>query len=93
MADVTSPPIQQPQPAVPLPGFAAGLPIPGQPVIPGQIPPIPAAVPGEPTPAAASEENACETLYIQNLNEKVKPQGAFVCSFESTSNHTRGADL
>lgn len=74
MADLTPPPIQQPQPAVPLPSFAAGPPIPGQTGVPGQVPPASAGAPGQPTPAAASEENACETLYIQNLNEKVKPQ-------------------
>jgi len=71
MADPTALPIQQPQPAVPPPGFVTGQPIPGQPVIPGQAPAAAAgAVPGQ-TPA--TEENACETLYIQNLNEKVKP--------------------
>ncbi len=29
----------------------------------------------EAPPPQESDENACETLYIQNLNEKIKPDG------------------
>ena len=42
----------------------------------------PTAMPGlvattEQPPAAAEQEYACETLYIQNLNEKIKTDGKF----------------
>lgn len=83
MDEPSLPQIQQPQPGIPPPSFVSGPPIPGQvPVIPGQEPVISGqapvtgapAVPGQ-TPVA--EENPCETLYIQNLNEKVKPQGVY----------------
>jgi len=33
-------------------------------------------------PVMVIDENPCETLYIQNLNEKVKPQGVFLLSFQ-----------
>lgn len=81
MEDLSSVPIQQPQPSHPLSGFIPEPPVPGQtPVIPGQQPVIPGQTSAtEALPASdqtsALEENACETLYIQNLNEKVKPQG------------------
>ena len=44
--------------------------------------PLSGLVPGPPASDSAMvvEENPCETLYIQNLNEKVKPQGVF-CPF------------
>ncbi|KAJ3574354.1 hypothetical protein NP233_g1820 [Leucocoprinus birnbaumii] len=79
MTDSTGPQIQQPQPSVPAPGFVSGPPIPGQtPVIPGQEPVLPGqpttGVPTVPSETPAVEESPCETLYIQNLNEKVKPQ-------------------
>ncbi|KXN83331.1 hypothetical protein AN958_01567 [Leucoagaricus sp. SymC.cos] len=80
MEDANPPQIQQPQPGLPPPGFVAGPPVPGQvPVIPGQQPVIPGQAPATSDPLVpdqtpATEENACETLYIQNLNEKVKPQ-------------------
>lgn len=80
MGDSAGPQIQQPQPGLPPPGFVPGPPVPGQsPVIPGQQPAIPGqtpttGVPPVPGQTPATEENACETLYIQNLNEKVKPQ-------------------
>lgn len=89
MDDPATPQIQQPQPGLPPPDFVPGPPIPGQvPVIPGQQSVVPgqhSVIPEQPsttdappvTPAV--EENACETLYIQNLNEKVKPTGAFTC--------------
>lgn len=87
MDDSTSPQIQQPQPGLPPPGFVPGPPIPGQvPVIPGQQSVVQPAIPGQTSSADAppatdqapvAEENACETLYIQNLNEKVKPTGVF----------------
>jgi U2 small nuclear ribonucleoprotein B'' len=40
-------------------------------------PPFEAPVVEGQTPVV--EENPCETLYIQNLNEKVKPEGACLC--------------
>ncbi|KAF9443560.1 RNA-binding domain-containing protein [Macrolepiota fuliginosa MF-IS2] len=73
MAEPSPPPIQQPQPGLPSLGFVAGQTpvIPGQqPVVPGQQPFVPPAT----EQALSGEENVCETLYIQNLNEKVKPQ-------------------
>ena len=36
-----------------------------------------APVPMEAPPEPAELENACETLYIQNLNEKIKPEGLY----------------
>jgi len=44
--------------------------------------PLSGLVPGPPASDSVMvvEENPCETLYIQNLNEKVKPQGVF-CPF------------
>jgi len=43
---------------------------------------VPASDPTPPVPAVlVVEENPCETLYIQNLNEKVKPQGLFCLLF------------
>jgi hypothetical protein len=78
MAEPSPPPsIQQPQPSLPQPAFA----VPGQaPAIPGQVPADTTAtgtpvVDGQTPVVAVVEENPCETLYIQNLNEKVKPQG------------------
>jgi len=44
-----------------------------QPVAAEAAPVVPAA----PAPPR-EEEHACETLYIQNLNEKVKPEGVFL---------------
>ena len=41
----------------------------------------PNGTPAQPTPAG--EEYACETLYIQNLNEKIKPDG--ICQLASNS--------
>ncbi|XP_006453829.1 hypothetical protein AGABI2DRAFT_189187 [Agaricus bisporus var. bisporus H97] len=81
MAEPSPPPIQQPQPSLPQPAFVPGGQIvPGQPppAIPGQGPmdttPTGPAVDGQTPVVVAVEENPCETLYIQNLNEKVKPQ-------------------
>ncbi|KAF7784912.1 hypothetical protein Agabi119p4_1077 [Agaricus bisporus var. burnettii] len=81
MAEPSPPPIQQPQPSLPQPAFVpGGQMVPGQPppAIPGQGPmdttPTAPAVDGQTPVVVAVEENPCETLYIQNLNEKVKPQ-------------------
>jgi len=84
MEDLTSVPVQQPQPGHLLSGLAPGLPlVPGQtPIVPGETPVTEGAAspPSDPTPMVV-DENPCETLYIQNLNEKVKPQGLFVAVF------------
>ncbi|EKM84383.1 hypothetical protein AGABI1DRAFT_110905 [Agaricus bisporus var. burnettii JB137-S8] len=81
MAEPSPPPIQQPQPSLPQPAFVpGGQMVPGQPppAIPGQGPmdttPTAPAVDGQTPVVVAVEEKPCETLYIQNLNEKVKPQ-------------------
>ena len=61
MAEISAPPMaMDPMQGVPT-NIVAPAPIPGQ---------TPAAVPGAATPA--QEETATETLYIQNLNEKIK---------------------
>lgn len=71
--------IQQPQPGHPPPSFVPG---PTDSVLPPNVPPQ-AAPPQSATDVAMAppEDNACETLYIQNLNEKVKPQGMFLFNF------------
>lgn len=87
MAEPSPPPIQQPQPSLPQPAFVpGGQMVPGQPPppIPGQGPmdttPTAPAIDGQTPVVVAVEENPCETLYIQNLNEKVKPQGTrYLC--------------
>ena len=40
----------------------------------------------EPSSAPPEDEYSCETLYIQNLNEKIKPEGLFniFTSYKST---------
>ena len=32
----------------------------------------------EPSSAPPEDEYSCETLYIQNLNEKIKPEGSLL---------------
>lgn len=59
--------------------MAAVAPIPAVPVdspdvtMQNPVPPIPGQEPQPPQP----QETASETLYIQNLNEKIKIDGAF----------------
>ncbi|KAH9854419.1 RNA-binding domain-containing protein [Lenzites betulinus] len=69
MADIAAPSIMQDGVQGVLPVIAAPAPLAGAPMpIPGMVPP-PAAAPAAPPPV---EETATETLYIQNLNEKIK---------------------
>lgn len=63
MADQTQDIIATPPP--PCPELAHSAPVLA---IPGQTPVL---------PGAAATENTCETLYIQNLNENIKPEGTF----------------
>lgn len=41
----------------------------------GPVPTVEGQTPVLPVPAPEDEQVACETLYIQNLNEKIKPEG------------------
>lgn len=68
MADLSSPPVlQDPMQGIP-PPIAAPAPVAGAPIpLAGMA--VPPAGAAQPPPA---EEQATETLYIQNLNEKIK---------------------
>lgn len=43
---------------------------------PTPVAPIGTSETQPPQPLQQQDEHACETLYIQNLNEKIKPDGA-----------------
>jgi hypothetical protein len=66
MAEIVSPP---PPLSGPMDGVAdtSGLPI---------AAPVPTALAAAPIAPPPGDEYSCETLYIQNLNEKIKPEGA-----------------
>jgi hypothetical protein len=68
MAEVSAPPTVGAQDAM------QGVVLTPNPLDLAQPAPVPAGTAPEPGPL---DENACETLYIQNLNEKIKPDSTF----------------
>ena len=60
-------------PSTPISTMADVAPAPAQPLLDATANASSMVVDDQPTPAL-EEEQACETLYIQNLNEKIKPE-------------------